>query len=280
MPNCYSCVMPNMKREIDLIQGVDVGALPPTPTKSFFQNFRITALRDQMIAYASRYGFPISYVQEQKGNLVQNIFPIKKNEVGQISTSSKVQLNLHTEAAFHPYKPSAVLLLCLRGDPEAATTFAYVDEIVQHLSPMTISTLTRPWFVTSIDESFRTQGESNVEVTLSILKEDGPFSNPVYELTYDETLMKAVNSQAEDALHELKDVIDKCTYQVFLEQGDLLVLNNKTTIHGRTPFQPRYDGTDRWVQRILAIDTVVPRAHKVGHMIITQFNDKSVFTAL
>ena len=34
------------------------------------------------------------------------------------STSSKVQLMFHTEAAFHPHRPRYLLLLCLRGDPQ------------------------------------------------------------------------------------------------------------------------------------------------------------------
>ena len=34
-----------------------------------------------------------------------------------------------------------------------------------------------------------------------------------------------------------------------LEAGDLLILKNNRTLHGRSPYSPRYDDTDRWVQR-------------------------------
>ena len=35
--------------------------------------------------------------------------------------------------------------------------------------------------------------------------------------------------------------------------GDLAILDNRVTVHGRTPFRPRYDGADRWVQRTFVI---------------------------
>ena len=260
-----------MDRQITLVKGISIGRIPPTPRSINFQNFRLTGIRDFLVAQACSYGFPIAYAQEQNGNLVQNIFPIQKTETQQISTSSKIELGLHTETAFHPYKPSAVLLLCLRGDPEAVTTYAYVDEIVKHITPMMLNTLTQPWFTTSIDESFRTKGQPDMELTCSILREEVYGLNPLYEITYDEALMKATNAQAEEALNELREAIKKCNREIVLESGDLLVFNNKTTIHGRRPFRARYDGTDRWVQRILSINSAVPKQHKSGNTIITEF---------
>ena len=35
--------------------------------------------------------------------------------------------------------------------------------------------------------------------------------------------------------------------------GDLAILDNRVTAHGRTAFRPRYDGADRWVQRTFVI---------------------------
>ena len=49
----------------------------------------------------------------------------------QTSTSSSVELEFHTETAFHRHKPRYLLLLCLKGDPEART--------------MLSASTTRPW---------------------------------------------------------------------------------------------------------------------------------------
>ena len=261
-----------------LRRGLSIGEIPPTPTEQQL-NLSLTEPKKILLEAASEYGFPISFIQEQNGALIQNIFPIRKTEEQQISTSSKTELALHTEAAFHPYKPKVVLLLCLRGDPNAVTTYANIDDIAERLKPETLSTLTQLWFTTSIDESFRTNGEKDMELTCSVLKEvvnddsnrRDSKTDPVYTICYDETLTKGINEQAVEALRELKEAIRECTSQVVLEAGDLLVLNNDTTVHGRLPFKARYDGTDRWIQRILAIQTLPPRDHLDGLVITTRF---------
>lgn len=34
-----------------------------------------------------------------------------------------------------------------------------------------------------------------------------------------------------------------------LDPGEVLVVDNDLVVHGRVPFQARYDGTDRWLKR-------------------------------
>ena len=34
-----------------------------------------------------------------------------------------------------------------------------------------------------------------------------------------------------------------------LSPGEILVVDNDLVVHGRVPFQARYDGTDRWLKR-------------------------------
>lgn len=250
---------------VTLIQGTDIGDIPPTPTKQGF-NLSLSKPRKILLDAASNYGFPISFTQEQNGALVQNVYPVKNTETQQISSSSKVVLGLHTETAFHRYKPTVVLLLCLRGDSKAVTTYADIDEIVKHLSPELLSTLTKPWFTTTIDESFRTNGEDDMEIVCSILKENQDTSK--YEICYDDALMKGLNEQATNALSELKQAIDKSIQEITLNTGDLLIMDNTRVIHGRLPFQARYDGSDRWLQRVFAINQLPPKSHS------TQMIDK------
>jgi hypothetical protein len=40
-------------------------------------------------------------------------------------------------------------------------------------------------------------------------------------------------------------------------------------VHGRTPFIPRYDGTDRWLKRALVV-TSLPTDDVVGRVIQTR----------
>ncbi|HRE02697.1 MAG TPA: TauD/TfdA family dioxygenase, partial [Ilumatobacteraceae bacterium] len=59
---------------------------------------------------------------------------------------------------------------------------------------------------------------------------------------------------------------------VLLEPGDLLIVDNSMVVHGRSPFTPRFDGTDRWLQRAFVVDDLAPSAaERDGRVITTVF---------
>jgi hypothetical protein len=57
----------------------------------------------------------------------------------------------------------------------------------------------------------------------------------------------------------LRKAISFATKEVILKTGDLLLINNHKAVHGRKPFKARYDGTDRWLQRLLVRKTLPPK---------------------
>jgi len=233
--------------------GLPIGDIPPTPAIPYIDPNATTVASNLLLSYAEKFGKVFSYKQEQNGQIVQNIVPVHKTEYSQISTSSKTELHLHTEAAFHSYRPSHLLLLCLRGDETAFTTYADLDDILEGLSEHAICVLQEKLFKTSIDESFRTNGEEDIDIPTSVLSNDG-WGN--YSIIYDRALMTGITSTAQAALDALQVSIDDNTTQIALGTGDLLVIDNSDTVHGRKPFQPRYDGTDRWVQRVLVRESI------------------------
>jgi alpha-ketoglutarate-dependent taurine dioxygenase len=262
---------------ITIYRNQRIGEIPPTPATSIIDDSVTPDSVKVLKEYGSILGHPVSYVQEQNGRLIQNLVPVHKTEYQQISTSSKVELEMHTESSFHPFRPSYVLLLCLRGDEAVATTYADDFDIVPKLSNEAISILQKKWFTTQIDQSFRSDGQPDVHIHTPILEKTNT-DWMVWKITYDSWFMKAVGdgsdesrSQAERALQEMRDAVNSSTKEVVLKTGDLLVINNDCTVHGRKPFQPRYDGTDRWVQRMLAIREMPPSEHIDGHMITTKF---------
>jgi hypothetical protein len=244
---------------------VDPKAPPATP----LSKDKVPATRkidDMVIALANSYGWPIGYAQEQSGRLIHNLFPIKSSETEQISSSSKVELQLHTETAFHPYLPDYVVLYCVRGDPAAATTYAVLDDILSYLDTSHVNILRQRRFTTSVDLSFRTKGEPDQIVFTEIISatERGP------RLKYDHQLMRGIDLEAQRALDQLSDAISKSTRLVVLEAGDALIINNHDTVHGRTRFTPRYDGTDRWLKRALVLRNL-PMEAKGGVISTTHF---------
>jgi L-asparagine oxygenase len=57
-----------------------------------------------------------------------------------------------------------------------------------------------------------------------------------------------------------------------LEAGDLLVVDNDVAVHGRSPYQPRFDGFDRWIQRAMAVtDLSASAGERNGRVIVTHF---------
>ena len=90
-------------------------------------------------------------------------------------------------------------------------------------------------------------------------------------ITYDNFFMRGINIYADLALAELNYAVQKCTKEIVLRTGDLLVIDNSKVIHGRKPFQARYDGTDRWVQRMLVRKQMPPDDQIDGSVITTKF---------
>jgi hypothetical protein len=247
-----------------------IGDIPKTPATPY--GAEDTEAADHMLLLmSSSIGYPISYKQEQDGLLIQNIVPVFKTESQQISTSSKVVLQLHTETAFHPYKPDFVLLMCLRGDETAYTTYADVCDIVECLSPTSVDELKKPQFITKVDDSFRMHGEPDVELTKAILSED----EDGFQICFDEFFMRGKTQAANDALDELIIAIAKCTQKVALEAGDVMVIDNRRTVHGRLPFSPRYDGYDRWVKRLMVVSELPPDSERDGFIVTTEFTSSS-----
>lgn len=211
----------------------------------FSQNDDLNEIDKILIQTARAWGRPYGYWQEQGGSLVQNIFPIKMTENDQISSSSKKPLEMHTETAFHPWLPHYVILLCLRGDTNAGTTFVDLEELIMHLSKDEINLLHQPIFKTSIDMSFLNNKQADKSIMMPILYNNGT------SIKYDRNLMTSNDPDGMDVLAKLADLVEKLKVIYYLRSGQMAVIENWRTVHGRTEFVPRYDGTDRWLKRVL-----------------------------
>jgi hypothetical protein len=251
-----------------LIENMPLGDLPPTPEDPLLADKPDKVSEFALLTVGRVLGRPVGYLPEHGGDVVQNISPTKRNADRQVSTSSKSMLEFHTEAAFHPHRPRYLLLLCLRGDPAAATTLCSIAAVLNTLSPRSRAVLFQPRFTTGIDESYAGGRSEARSVQRPVLYGDP--ESP--KLWLDADLMTGTDPVAQQALDELARLVREHATGVTLKAGDLLVVDNDIAVHGRTPFKPRFDGTDRWLQRTFVVaDHTAADGSRNGRVITTQF---------
>jgi alpha-ketoglutarate-dependent taurine dioxygenase len=91
-------------------------------------------------------------------------------------------------------------------------------------------------------------------------------------MIFDADLMIGTDDAADDALRTLSAAVADHAESIVLEPGDLLVVDNHAAVHGRTSFTPRFDGTDRWLQRTFVVEDLAASAsERRGRVITTRF---------
>ncbi|GAA0460164.1 TauD/TfdA family dioxygenase [Streptomyces sp. NPDC046215] len=233
-----------------LIQGLPVGgdALPPTPARPGSVQREATLAAAVLTLVAGGLGDPAAYRPEKSGAIVQDVVPVPGQEDYQ-SNAGSVRLSFHTENAFHPHRPDFVLLLCLRADHErvAELRTACIRQALPLLSDASRQALFSEEFVTEPPPSFgMSDGVSTPHAVLYGAAEDP-------DCCVDFAATKPTTGRAASALLELQDLFDRTAQDIRLVPGDLAIVDNRVTVHGRTPFRPRYDGQDRWLQRTFAL---------------------------
>ncbi len=251
-----------------LVPACPVGDVPATPLTRHGVHKPDRISERTLLGAAMRLGEPVGFAQEHGGDIVQDLYPLASSVGRQLSTSSGVELAFHTETAFHPHKPRFLLLLCLRGDRDAATTLCSVDDIVARLPSVTVEVLRQPRFRCGVDESFGA-GSAWVTEPAPVIEQA---ADGTLVLTFDGELTFGTDARAEAAIAEVNEAIGRARTSVTLDTGDLLIVDNHRAVHGRSPFTARFDGTDRWLQRTFVVGNLAPSAdERVGRVITTSF---------
>lgn len=233
------------KSGVLLIRGipVDVG-LKPTPTVSYAEvSDKIVGCEKYLLMNASIIGEPVGFADWHQGERIQNLYPIRELDQTQCASNS-VYLEMHTETAFRPNTPTHLILLCLKKDPnsQAKTVFCDLAAIIDSMSESARKILASPGFC------FQIASEKGINFTIP--KPIEWYKNEIRHLHYAEALT-AIDEQSEEVLIELRNRILSNSIVIELDKGDLVIIDNHHIVHGRTAYSPRFDGTDRWLQRVL-----------------------------
>lgn len=233
-----------------LVRGCPIFDIPETPANpADAEGTRLTAAGVFGIITAV-VGDQFGFRPELGGNIIQDLLPVPGFEYTQQSISSAMELYTHVEYAFTDDRADYVALLCLRADHErtASTTLSPMDRVLPMLSPGAAEILRQPRFKTTVDGSFlRGLGTTDPIYVGPIAVLSGPLERPRVRADFAETT--GMDEEAQTALDELRRCADEAAIHLVLEPGDLLFVDNHRSFHGRTPFQARWDGTDRWLLR-------------------------------
>lgn len=244
-------------RDYLLIKGLPkFDNLPKTPIKkALYRQSVVDAHRSMMAIVTSYLGYIYNFDNKKNADFIEEIFPVYAHKDQQMGSNSSVFLDWHVEDGFHPAKADYVALNCLRSDP-TVTTYVFSAKRLD-LPPEVIEVLTRKEFYIYKDLTFADDSEQE-RVEVSVLS-----SSDSTEIIFDPAFMICKNQQAEEALQQLTEYVNAHATEIVLEEGDLFVFDNRRVLHARSPYQPKFDGSDRWLLRALLLDSL----SKVRHCI-------------
>ena len=247
-----------------LISGLPTPSAPHTPTvaQSVERNATDHAAITAMIALS--LGELAAFRNEKGGALIHNVVPVPGNEHAQSNAGSTDTLNLHVENAFHPRRPDYVALYCVRADHArvAGTTVSSIRRALIHLDKAVIAVLTQPRYVTAAPPSFATSTATEPGPVLF-----GDRADPDVRVDFSATT--AIDPDAAQALDTLRRALELVAESPVLLPGQMIFVDNRIVLHGRSVFRPRYDGADRWLHRVyLHLDARTTRPYRPADTLV------------
>lgn len=239
----------------------------PTPAHWKHRQTGFAPVREELllVLLGTLLGDPIAWATQQDGAIVHDLAPIQGHEHEQLGSGSAEELTWHTEDAFHPHRGDYIGLMCLRNPDRIASTFAAVD--VSTLDKDTLHLLLQPLYTIRPDNSHLrknratpTDGEDLLESAHERIDtmNERPEKIAVLFGSPDEPYCRLDpyfmdppdDPEARRALDRLLRLVDSQVQDLVLEAGEICFIDNFKAVHGRRPFEARFDGRDRWLKRI------------------------------
>jgi Fe(II)/alpha-ketoglutarate-dependent arginine beta-hydroxylase len=248
------------------VQGfpVDDSVAGPTPERwERPEGYGSTLRSDVYLAMcASALGDPFSWATLQYGRLIQDIFPIRGDEQRESGHGSDAFLTFHTDDAFRPDTCDYLLLFGIRNHDVVPTYVAAVRDVVLRDEDRKVLSEDR-FHILPDDEHIRQlelRAPDDPALLHAIESRDDPrpvsvlFDDPVNpHVRMDAPYMRSIDGdpRADRALAALQAELDRVRRPMVAAQGTLLILDNRSVVHARESFSARYDGTDRWLRKII-----------------------------
>ncbi|MFF5185750.1 hypothetical protein ACFY30_18570 [Streptomyces sp. NPDC000345] len=247
-----------------VVRGMSFDEAPPTPAHWSERDLDATTLQDFWLTLlAGQLGELFCWSSLQDGRLLNDILPVRGHEQAQTGAGSVAPLEFHVEDAFHDDRCDVLALLAIRNPDRVPTTLAGIDEI--DTDGLDLEVLGEPRFLIKADpEHLKGLGTKNeISCLRPVVTREGTFLRLRVDPAYTTTLPG--DGRAARAFSEVCARLEAKIRPVALDAGDVLFFDNQRFVHGRAPFRPRYDGTDRWLRKAVVMrDPARTRARHVG----------------
>ena len=224
----------------------EIGDTPSANIDSYGSTTILSKIQAIIVSYISDI---IGYECEGYGHLFQDIVPIESMAKEQTSNGSEIELEIHTEQAFSTLKPDLLSLACIRSNPDAYTYILPVQYILKNISKEKQDLLLQPLWNFGIDLSFKI---NNNEFLNGDIRGPYPILHYNYNkpfLLFDQDLIRGITPEANDIVKEIIQIYYSHRLKYCLQPGDIFIINNNITVHGRSPFKMKFDGKDRFLIR-------------------------------
>lgn len=252
-PACVVCGLP-----------VDEAEIGPTPAgwREIGAQRPTSIVEASLGACGSALGRPFTWETLQAGRVIQDISPVRGEEIAQSGHGSSAVLELHSEDGFHGERCDYLLLLGMRNRARVATHLAAISDV--RLDSSDRATLAqRRYYILPDDEHIKQLGRDDPDhpelrkmlrmredpIPVSVLS--GPSEDPYVRLDFPFMRCADKNERTRSSLAALMEELTRVRREVVIDPGSLLVIDNYRAVHGRAPFEGRFDGADRWLKRML-----------------------------
>jgi Fe(II)/alpha-ketoglutarate-dependent arginine beta-hydroxylase len=213
---------------------------------------------------ASSLGEIFGWLTQENGRYLRHIVPIEAEKSEQLGGSSEVVLVWHVEEAFHPQRADLMIIMCYRNEEQASTNICSMSDL--DIPSDYYEVLTQPRFFIMPDKSHSQENNKSKHWQLNdeqFKKIHAFLENPqpvaVFtgrrgqeNLLIDEAFMEALpgDEEAAEALKWLFQHMNERKRAIIMKPGDLLLIDNRMTAHGRSPYVPNYGPKARWLRRV------------------------------
>lgn len=228
---------------------IDAAGIPETPSTNAEHVGARTMLARIQAAINQAAGETVAYEAEGAAALFQDMVPCRAMATRQTSTGSGVELEIHTEQAFSDWRPDALSLACLRGNAEAETYVLDVETVLRNVTDAEAELMRERRWTVGVDESFLAGGKVRADRRGPVAVLSSSSSRGEESLVFDQDLMRGVDDEAEALRLKIVEIYRAERRTHVLSPGEILVLDNRRVVHGRSRFRAAYDGRDRFIVR-------------------------------